>query len=35
MELGRIFEEDVSWLDRPFKEDGVFKVVSGFNDDKS
>ena len=34
MELGRISEEDVSWLDRPFEEDEVFGVVSGFNGDK-
>ena len=35
MELGRIYEEDANWLDRPFEEDEVFGVVSGFNGDKS
>ena len=35
VELGRIFEEDAVWLDRPFEEDEVFGVVSGFNGDKS
>ena len=35
MELGRIFEEDASWLDRPFEEDEVFGVVNGSNGDKS
>ena len=34
MEFGRISEEDVLWLDRPF-EDEVFGVVSGFSGDKS
>ena len=35
MQFGRIFEEDALWLDRPFEEDEVFGVVSGFNGDKS
>ena len=35
MEFGRFSEEDASWLDRPFEEDEVFGVVSGFNGDKS
>jgi len=34
VEFGRISEEDASWLDRPFEEDEVFGVVSGFNGDK-
>ena len=34
VEFGRISEEDVLWLDRPF-EDEVFGVVSGFSGDKS
>ena len=29
------FEEDALWLDRPFEEEEVFGVVSGFNGDKS
>ena len=32
---GRISEEDALWVDRPFEEDEVFGVVSGFNGDKS
>ena len=35
MEFGRIFEEDALWLDRPFEDDEVFGVVSGFSGDKS
>ena len=35
VELGRISEEDAMWLDRPFEEDEVLGVVSGFNGDKS
>ena len=35
MEFGRISEEDALWLDRPFEEEEVFGVVSGFNGDKS
>ena len=35
VELGRIFEEDASWLDRSFEEDEVFGVVNGFNGNKS
>ena len=35
MQFGRISEEDALWLDRPFEEDEVFGVVSGFNGDKS
>ena len=35
MQFGRIFEEDALRLDRPFEEDEVFGVVSGFNGDKS
>ena len=35
VELGRISEEDAMWLDRPFEEDEVLGVVSGFNRDKS
>ena len=34
MEFGRISEEDALWLDRPFEEEEVFGVVSGFNGDK-
>ena len=30
-----IFEEDASWLDRPFDEDEVFGVVHDFNGDKA
>ena len=35
VEFGRISEEDALWLDRPFEEEEVFGVVSGFNGDKS
>ena len=35
VQFGRIFEEDALRLDRPFEEDEVFGVVSGFNGDKS
>ena len=35
MQFGRIFEEDTLRLDRPFEEDEVFGVVSGFDGDKS
>ena len=35
VQFGRISEEDALWLDRPFEEDEVFGVVSGFNGDKS
>jgi len=35
VELGRISKEDAMWLDRPFEEDEVLGVVSGFNRDKS
>ena len=34
VEFGRISEEDALWLDRPFEEEEVFGVVSGFNGDK-
>ena len=30
-----IFEEDAIWLDRPFDEDEVFRVVHDFNGDKA
>ena len=30
-----ISEEDANWLDRPFKEDEVFRVVLDFNGDKA
>ena len=30
-----IFKEDVNWLDRPCKEDEVFRVVLDFNGDKA
>ena len=32
--FSRIFEEDATWLDRPFDEDEVFGVVHDFNGDK-
>ena len=30
-----IFEEDATWLDRPFDEDEVFGVVNEFKGDKA
>ena len=35
VQFGRISKEDALWLDRPFEEDEVFGVVSGFDGEKS
>ena len=35
VEFSRISEEDAIWLDRPFDEDEVYRVIHGFNGDKT
>ena len=35
MEFSRISEEDALWLDRPFDEEEVHGVITGFNVDKA
>ena len=35
MIFSRIFEEDALWLDRPFDEEEVHGVITGFNVDKA
>ena len=35
VEFSRIPEENAIWLDRPFDEDEVYRVIHGFNGDKT
>ena len=35
VEFSRILEEEAIWIERPFDEDEVFRVINGFNGDKT
>ena len=35
VDFSSILVEDASWLDRPFEEEEVFRVITDFNDDKA
>ena len=35
VDFSRISEENALWLDRPFDEEEVFRMINGFNSDKS
>ena len=35
LEFSMIFAEDVAWLNKPFDEEEVARVVKGFNGDKA